>query len=444
MNQTVEHPLAILAQLHQRARHADSIQELAFIMVNESARLLPYRQAILWDRQGKVMAHSGVARIEPHGPFSLWLQGFFNVLAVRDGAEARPVSAATLSGIWSREWSEWLPAEGVVVPLRAPDGLLLGVMLLARDQPWSEADRAVLTILVDGYAHALSWHDRRSIPEWRERWGSWRPGRRWAWLMAGGIFLAMWMPVRLSVIAPAEVVAVDVDVLRAPLDGVVDRFHIQPNARVEAGDPLFELDRTTLQGKLEVAEQALATAEAEHRQTAQQAILDPASKAQVALLASRIEERRKEGEYLRTLLERIVVRAPRAGVAVIDDPMAWIGRPVVTGERVMTVARLHQTEIEAWLAMGDLIPLESDAPLTLFLNTDPLHPVKAAVRLVAYEARERPDGAMAYRVRAALTGVGELPRVGLKGTARIDGPQVTLGYWLVRRPWAVLRQWLGL
>ena len=50
---------------------------------------------------------------------------------------------------------------------------------------------------------------------------------------------------------------------------------------------------------------------------------------------------------------------------------------------------------------------------------------------------------LAYRLKARLTGE-ELPRIGLKGTARIYGEPVPLAYAVFRRPFAALRQWAGL
>lgn len=71
--------------------------------------------------------------------------------------------------------------------------------------------------------------------------------------------------------------------------------------------------------RLEVAEQALATAEVEYRQFAQQAVSDGKSKAQLALLLGRIEEKRAEAAFLRGQLERSRVVAPQDGVALFDD-----------------------------------------------------------------------------------------------------------------------------
>ena len=217
---------------------------------------------------------------------------------------------------------------------------------------------------------------------------------------------------------------------------------VTPNLQVEEGQPLFELNTTTIRGKLDVAAKALATAKAEYDQSAQQAFFDPKAKAQLGVLSGHIEEKQAELAYLSEMLERSKVKAPRAGIAVLDDPTEWIGRPVTTGERVLSVADEHDTEIEAWLAPADAIEVAANAPVTLFLNVDPLHAVHGVLRYITYESLTRSDGTIAHRLRASAE--GEHPRLGLKGTVRLDGERVPLIYWLARRPWAVVRQTLGL
>jgi hypothetical protein len=181
------------------------------------------------------------------------------------------------------------------------------------------------------------------------------------------------------------------------------------------------------------------------RQSAQQALSDPAShkSARAALLMGRIDEQQSEINYLRALLERIRVKSPKNGIVLLNDPIEWEGRPVTVGERVMTIADEEQVEIEGWLSIGDMMPLVEGSSVMVFLNTDPLQPVRASLRDLAYEATIRPEGVLAYRWRATLTDPGQRPRVGIKGTARIDGPMVTLGYWLFRRPLSFLRQSTG-
>jgi hypothetical protein len=115
---------------------------------------------------------------------------------------------------------------------------------------------------------------------------------------------------------------------------------------------------------------------------------------------------------------------------------------VNTGERIMRVAAADDVEVEAWLAVGDAVPFDEHAPVSLYLSASPLHPVSAQVRYVAHEAVQRPDGNYAYRVRATLQGA-TAHRVGLKGTAKVSGGWVPLCYWVLRRPMAVVRQTIG-
>jgi multidrug efflux pump subunit AcrA (membrane-fusion protein) len=251
------------------------------------------------------------------------------------------------------------------------------------------------------------------------------------------------LPVRLTVLAPGELVPSRPLVVRAPLDGVVGTFHIQPNQVVKKGQPLFGFDEVLIQSKLEVAEQTLATAETEFRQTSQQALQDAKYRTQLALLQGKIEEKRAEVDYFREQLQRARVLAPGDGVALLDDPSEWIGKPVSTGERILRIADPADTEVEAWLPLADAVALAPGSKVTLYLNASPLSPVAARVRYMAHDAVQRPDGMYAYRVRASLA-EPIYHRVGLKGTAKLHSDWVPVVYWVLRRPLAFARTTLGI
>jgi HlyD family secretion protein len=110
---------------------------------------------------------------------------------------------------------------------------------------------------------------------------------------------------------------------------------------------------------------------------------------------------------------------------------------------VMTIADEYDVVLEAWLAPGDLIELPRNARVTLYLNSSPLHPIAAKLLYAAHEAVPRPDGQYAYRVRAQIEPEQSRQRVGSKGTARIAGNRVPLIYWILRRPLATLRPYIG-
>jgi multidrug resistance efflux pump len=403
--------------------------------------LAPYRQALLWRHKGCVAAVSGLAVIDRNAPFVLWTERLCR--AVGDGLDRpRKITSADVAAALAEDWDEWLPEHCLALPLRTPAGAQLGLLLFVRDAAWSEGETLFLAETAETGALAWAYHLRPgALRELHDRWVR-IPLRRW--LAAVAILAVAMIPVHLSVLAQGEVVAHDPAVVRAPLEGVVEHVLVTPNEAIKAGQLLFELDTSAIRGKMDVAQKALQTARAEYEQAAQQAFSDIKAKAQLGVLNAHIEERRADVAYLSDQLARSRVVAPRKGVAVLDDPSEWIGKPVSVGERVLSVADEHDTEVEAWLAPGDVIDLPVDAPVTMFLNVDPIHPVHAHLRYIGYETLMQPDGTLAHRVRASLPETQEKPRLGLKGTVRLDGERVSLAYWLLRRPLAAARQMFGL
>jgi multidrug efflux pump subunit AcrA (membrane-fusion protein) len=469
-------PLAALLELSRRARQARSEAELAFLLVNDSVAVVPHRQAALWWAAGGVQALSGLVEPELNAPYCQWVAAVAqhcnrvaDTAAGRRGLplESRDAARAALFAFTAHElpadlagaWADWWPAHALWVPLPPAPGPTApgpatapqGGLLLARDEPFAPDEQALWQDWAGTWWHALlalrhGAAGRRWRPWTRATAGA-LPRRRLGWRHPGAwaaaaLAVAALLPVRLSVLAPGELVPRQPTVVRAPMDGVMDVFHVQPNQLVRKGQPLFGFDEAVIQSRLEVAQQALATATTELRQATQQALGDPRVRLQLALLNGRIEERRAEVGALRRQLERSRVLAPQDGVVLLDDPTEWIGRPVTVGERVLRIARTDDVEVEAWLPIADAIALQPGARVQLYLNASPLAPVQARLRLVAHEAVARPDGSHAYRVRATL----ESPtthRVGLKGTAKLEGDRVPAIYWTLRRPLATLRAWLG-
>lgn len=448
-NQPDNKPLVTLLDLAHRTRHVERDVELDFLAVNATHALAPYRQAALWSAARGVCALSGVVQIEANAPYVQALARICAWAAADATRGPAPVSALDMPPELAAEWAEWLPAYGLWLPMPSNDGA--GGLLLARDLPWMDGEIGLLAEWADILRHAFaarSTPQRWTLASWRRRRAHEQQARlpfyrRRAWQVAGAVALLLCIPVRLSVLAPGELVPANPAAVRAPLEGVIARFHVKPNQAVKRGDPLFDFDEAQLESRDAVAAQALNTAEAEYRQAAQQALSDAKSKGMLATLQGRIEERRAETGYVRGQVERARVVAPGDGIVLFDDPSEWLGRPVNTGERIMRIAAPNDVEVEAWLPVGDAIDVAPGAPLTLYLASDPLHPVEAKLRYLAYEAQARPDGSYAYRMRAALDGAAT-QRVGLKGTARLGGPWVPMAYWMLRRPLAVTRQALGL
>ncbi len=436
-----------LRALARQARQAASDRELGFLLVNDSLALAPYRQAALWLAQGGVFTLSGVLQVDANVPYAQWLDAVCRHLHAQHGASVQAVEARGLPPELAAQWGQWWPAHALWLGHAE-----LGGALLVRDEPWPAGELPALQEWSEVWWHAFAARHRPRLPRWTTwrgqaaRWLARSPGQPW-WRqrrvhVAAAVLALLCWPVRLTVLAPGELVPAHPLVVRAPLDGVIDVFHVQPNQQVNAEQPLFGFDEAVIQSRLEVAAQALATAETEYRQTSQLALSDARAKTQLGVLLGRIEEKRAEIEVLQAQATRARVLAPQAGVVLMDDPSEWIGKPVATGERILRIAALDDIEVEAWLPLADAIGLSPGDSVSLYLSASPLSPVSATLRYMAHDAVQRPDGSFAYRVRAALS-ARTAHRVGLKGTAKLHGGWVPLGYWVMRRPLATARAYLG-
>lgn len=458
MSSTGANPIAVLLDLAQRARAAASVEELAFLLVNDTKVFLPYRQAFLWFEHGGVKTISGVIQPEANAPFTQFVESLGHALLAElpHYQPAQLFYVDEIEASLTEDWRAWIPNTGRWIPLEDPvHGR--GGLILVGDNSLEAVDTKFVEEWVQIWLHAwkalvrkpaFSWQrlKQKLLDWWHQSHLEAPPAKWWERRPAQvliGILIVLCFPVRLSVLASGELVPANPAVIRAPLDGVIGQFLVRPNQTVKAGEVLFTFDEGPIASRLEVARQALATAEAEYRQIAQIALTDSKSKGQLAVLLGKIGEKRAEAEFLESQFERAKVTAPQDGIAIFDDPTEWIGKPVQTGERVMRVANPADVEIEAWVPIGDAIPLPDKADVSLYLAASPFFSVNGLVRYIGHDAVPRPDGVYAYRLRATLTGSTD-HRVGLKGTAKVYGGWVPFSYWVIRRPLALIRQYLAI
>ena len=444
---------ALTTRLEARARAANTVAELGFSIANDTFDLLPFRQALVFDGDGPdalLLAVSGLARPTEDSPYLIWLRRTWPWLRERasqkPGWVAQPEDAPDLPPGMLDGWLEWWPQGVLVLPMQRRSGERLGWLVMLLDQrPQPEQAQALQQVLETwGYC----WEMMAGKPKapWRSRWS--RLGKTRRSLLALAVLLVMLIPVSQTSLAPAEVIALDAETMAAPMDGVVKTIHVRPNATVKKGQVLFSLDDTTLRNRLEVVQKSVAVADAELQSATQKAFDSFQSKGELSLLSGKLNEKRAELESVRAQLQRIDVVAERDGVAVFGDPNDWLGRPVSTGERIMQLANPDKPGVLMYLPVAEAIALEPGARVRLFLTVLPLSPLDATITESSFQVVLSPDGVASYRLRGQFNGEpnqGGDPsvRIGLRGTAKIYGDRVLLGYYLFRRPLATLREWTG-
>lgn len=433
---------AALLRLEQVVLSAESLAETRFIIANETSKLTPYIQAVLLtgreDERLQVQTLSNISDADRTTPFAAWVERLAKHLSTTlPGRAVAAVMPEHLTPELRREWPDFAASHLLWVPLFVRDAHRQGALLLSKESAWSPQEQALLTHLACIYAFAL----QRFKP--RPRW-HWQQAKTRKMAALTGLLLlgASFFPVRLSVLAPAEITPLDAFVVAAPIDGVVTSLQVLPNQLVSVGHVLAELEATDLKGMQEIAARALDVTQAELRRAQQASFVDPTRKADLAQLQAQVDLKQREYQLAQSRRQKATLNSDRTGVAVVDDPQAWKGRPVRVGERIMSIADPAKVEVTVMVPVKDAIVLEPGNEVRLFMDTDPLKSLPAKVQYVVYESTMSGEWP-AYKVRATLDESVVAPRIGLRGTARIYGADTTLFYYLLRRPITAARQWVG-
>lgn len=434
-----------LLKVEADARNAQSQAEMIFLIANELRKLTRARQVFVLRRRSfrklNVVGVNSLESIDPNAPLVRWVERMVKRLRTEAGLKAERDFALPAYCKEDEEETKTYPfREFIWLPLRLSDDAVFGGVLLARETPWSEADKVVARRLTDTFSHA--WVALMGERRLRVK-AKTRKFVVTAALACMGI--AMLIPVPITALAPAEVVPANPFVVTAPIDGVIDKVLVDPNTQVAVDQPLIKFVDTTLRNKLIVAEREAVVARSQLKRYTQSAFEDPQAKRELRTAMSRLELKKAESRFARDLLSRTLVRAPTPGVVVFNNKNEWVGRPVAIGERIMAIANPKQVRLKIELPVDDAIVLVPHAKVIVYLDSDPLNPLVGQVVTAAHEARKTPSDTMAYELIANFDyRTTRIPRLGVRGTAQVYGNSAPVFLYLFRRPLSALRQKLGL
>ncbi len=467
--------LGAVFDLLNKAQQCKTSAELYFLLANLTKQLVVYQQAILYREGRGFVAVSGLSEIDVNAPMLIWLRGFLR--AVHEQKISGQINVGTLSVALSDGYAEWFSGGMAAIPFMIEDSHNYGYLLLVRDESFVPEELAAIDFLVKNWVlslrvleeirggEGLSLLSRlaagiqdslstffasgyRRLFQISFYWGKlatlvrkFRTEKTFRWKAYAALLVLL--PVRLTIISPGEIIASQPMLIRAPIDGVLERFYVEPNSLVKQGQSLFSYDNSALLAKAEGARQAFLSAEAEYRQTSILALSDPKQKVNLAILQAKANEKRAEHQFLSGQVQRSVLVAPFDGWAIFDDPADQVGKPISVGEKIMMLADPKDVEIQAWISLGDMIDISRGAQVKIYPNPNPFNSVSGHVKYVTYEPIQLPDGQYAYRLRAAISHGEPLPRLGLKGTVKVSGNYVPIIYWVLRKPIAQIRQLVG-
>lgn len=432
-----------LIDLQKQVLAAKSLEALGFVIANKTHALVRYSQAVFWTGEAErlvLRAASGGGEVDAKGPYTQWMQAVLKAALSAPGKCVQLVGPDQQPADLGKHWAEYAAPHAVFIRLETEEDGPLGGVWLERDTPFHEAELTILNELQSVFSAALALQVLRRKTSFM---ASLLPSGKYKRYALLALLAASCFPVKLTITAPAEIVAQNAGLVSAPFDGVIESITLSPGANVAAGDVLAVMERQGLESKMRAAEQALSVAQTALARLRREALLAPEKKTELEKLKAEIDLKTIEYDFARDMLQRAEIKAPQAGVAIFADPGSLIGKPIATGEAIMQVADPARAVLLIRVPVEAMLAVDNTAPVRFSMNVSPLSGHRAVIESIGYQASADADGLLTYKVRAALP-EGYAPRIGWKGSAKIYGDWSILAYAVLRRPLISLRNITGL
>jgi len=386
------------------------------------------------------MKVSGTSELDRNAPTVRWLEKELRKTIPSSGWESPSPLRIEIGPEAGVEEARTFPfPEGYWLPLKHGDAKPDCGVLVIDEHAFSEAAITIGARIAGTAAHAAT------VLTFKTPRRKMRLGYR---LLFYGLCIAaaasMFYPVPMTALAPMEVVAKSPFVVAAPIDGVIENVVAAPNSAVKQGDLIVQYVDTVPRNQLLIAEQEVSVAAAKLRQLQQSSFVDETAKRELAQARAELSLKVAERDFAKDTFERSSIRASRDGIAVYADRKEWVGKPVVTGQRILEIADENNVELRATLPVAEVLDLKPGNRIRAFLNGDPLNPVDATVTSTSHQARVVEGQGLVYLINGGFAPGTVAPRPGVRGTAQLFSEKAPLGYYLFRRPMTWIRQKVGL
>ena len=437
--------------MEHNCRNSQSLKELYFQIVNNTRTLVNYSQGILLTPdlkdKYKVVSISDISIIDSTSPYVQWLEDVIEDLNRNE--QSKDIFIVDIKNDLKEENSkvihEYAPSNLVYIPLKnsKENREVNYAFLLFKEEPWNDNDILMLKHLSSSLAYFL--FAMRSC-NWIQSLKKFSFKSRYFKIAVAFLIILMFLPVRLSVLAPLEVEAKNPYVVSSPLNGVIEEVKVFPNDKIEKNQLIVQFDDVDFTNNYLVAKRTLDVTNAELFTTKQSSFLDPKQKSQISTLENQVKLKEAELSYAKDQLDKTKIYSKEDGVAIINNPNDWKGRPVTTGERIFLIANPNSIELKIMLPVSDAIFLEENAIVKAFFDNDPINSWSAKVKYISYKPELTEQNILSYRITAEFEDIkenGYIPSIGLRGTAKIYSKNVSLFFYLFRKPITSVRQWIG-
>lgn len=441
--------LTVVNQLHLKAFEAKSVQSLNFLILNDTVQAIRYDRAVLWKLDGNsatILGISGQTSINASAELvKNWKQLIDDLITNQKPQQLNKDSFISKKELWEtfNEQSALKPSV-VWVPFVTEEKTVIGLWLERwNNAKWQVGEVEIIVNLMKAYGYA--WMKFNSNSPLLSLGIFSRFNKKMGLGIAAGVLLALmlFIKVPLRVVAPCEIVPKDPFLVTAPIDGTIAEVVIQPGELVKKNDILFEYDKRVAMEKLEVAKKQLEITHSEVARATTLSFKDPRAATELAILKLKEEKEKINLSLANYYVGQLTVKAKVSGVAIIDDPDIWRGKPVQVGEKVLVISDPKLTKIRMWIAESDNVDFNFNEPIRIVLNIDPSRSRPAKLEYIANYVTLSEKQVPSFIAEADWVDASEEVKLGLKGTAILYGEDVTILYLITRRPYKYLRNLLG-
>lgn len=442
-----------LIQLEHNLKNCENDTELFYSIVNQTRELVDYEQALLLtpdlNSKLKTIAISDAVSVDSTSLFVQFINQLANTLYKKyDNLEIQQVNIQKdLDEELRKDLKEYSPSNILWIPLKTVKNsteVEFYLILFKKEIP-NEKEIEILKYLAQSYKFFLFANRKCSFATTLKNLNFNYKNKYFRYAVIA-IFFLMLFPVKMSVLAPFEIQAKDPFVVTSPIEGAVDEIKVKPNDYIKKEQLIVKIKDTDLKNSYEIAKRKLDTVKAQLHTLKQASFYDMDKKSQIKELETQVELKEAELNYAKSQLEKTSIYSKDEGIAIINNPNEWTGKPLVTGERIFLIAKENKIEVKIMLAVSDALFLKDKAHVKIFLDNKVFESWDATVNHISYKPELTPENILSYKIIADFNDLKEnedIPQIGLRGTAKIYSDNVTLFFYLFRKPLTTLRQWLA-
>ncbi|PRN00565.1 HlyD family efflux transporter periplasmic adaptor subunit [Aliarcobacter cryaerophilus] len=440
-----------LIQLEFNLKNCENDSELFYSIVNQTIEVIHYEQAVLfgmdYSSKLKVEAISNIVMVDATSPFVQYILDLANsLLNLYPTDEIKLVNQNELSKDIKEQIKEFSPSNIVWIPLKTIKNNIEVefYLVLFRNEFFEQKDIEFLNYLASSYKYFLFANRKDSFSTKIRNMKI--INNKYIKYTALAIFLSMFLPIKMSVVAPCEIQAKNPFVVTSPLDGSIDEIKVNSNDFVQKDQFLVKIKDVDLINSVEIAKKRLDTVLAELHSIKQAGFYDIDKKSQISRLETEVLLKEAELNYSKSLLDKTNIYSNTKGIAIVDNPNEWKGKPVITGEKILLIANPKEVEIKIMLSVKDALFLKENAEVKIFLDNKIFETWDAKISGIFYKPEISPENIVSYKIIADFNDLSqneEIPKIGLRGTAKIYSENVSLFFYLFRKPITSLRQFIA-